>query len=92
LIEPTSGYAATSTDPVSSEAFSVTSKSVSTVKREEEDRPSGESPGNIVATYPFQVIAMDHIPSLPASYKGNTELLVWIDLFTGFAILKANAS
>ncbi|KAE8973819.1 hypothetical protein PR002_g26084 [Phytophthora rubi] len=34
----------------------------------------GESPGNIVATYPFQVIAMDHISSLPASYKGNTEL------------------
>ncbi|GMF28756.1 unnamed protein product [Phytophthora lilii] len=52
----------------------------------------GDSPGNIVATYPFQVIAMDHIPSLPASYKGNTELLVWVDLFTGFVIVKANAS
>ncbi|KAE9097724.1 hypothetical protein PF007_g10466 [Phytophthora fragariae] len=52
----------------------------------------GESPGNIVATYPFQVIAMDHIPSLPASYKGNTELLVWVDLFTGFVVVKANAS
>ncbi|KAE8997999.1 hypothetical protein PF011_g15237 [Phytophthora fragariae] len=52
----------------------------------------GESPGNIVATYPFQVIAMDHIPSLPASYKGNTELLVWVDLFTGFVVAKANAS
>ncbi|EGZ13346.1 hypothetical protein PHYSODRAFT_335121 [Phytophthora sojae] len=35
----------------------------------------GESPGNIQATYPFQIIAMDHIPSLPKSYKGNTELL-----------------
>ncbi|KAE9184871.1 hypothetical protein PF002_g26313 [Phytophthora fragariae] len=52
----------------------------------------GESPGNIVATYPFQIIAMDHIPSLPASYKGNTELLVWVDLFTGFVVVKANAS
>ncbi|KAE8973020.1 hypothetical protein PF011_g25414 [Phytophthora fragariae] len=52
----------------------------------------GESPGNIVATYPFQVIPMDHIPSLPASYKGNTELLVWVDLFTGFVVVKANAS
>ncbi|KAE8966178.1 hypothetical protein PR001_g28490 [Phytophthora rubi] len=51
-----------------------------------------ESPGNIVATYPFQVIAMDHIPSLPASYKGNTELLVYVDLFTGFVVVKANAS
>ncbi|KAE9101856.1 hypothetical protein PF007_g14965 [Phytophthora fragariae] len=35
---------------------------------------------------------MDHIPSLPASYKGNTELLVWVDLFTGFVVVKANAS
>ncbi|KAE9290606.1 hypothetical protein PF008_g25554 [Phytophthora fragariae] len=52
----------------------------------------GESPGNIVATYPFQVIAMDHIPSLPAYYKGSTELLVWVDLFTGFVVVKANAS
>ncbi|OWY92531.1 reverse transcriptase [Phytophthora megakarya] len=35
---------------------------------------------------------MDHIPSLPASNKGNTELLIWIDLFTGFVIVKASAS
>ncbi|OWZ09000.1 reverse transcriptase [Phytophthora megakarya] len=52
----------------------------------------GESPGNIVATYPFQVVAMNHIPSLPASHKGNTELLIWVDLFTGFVIAKASAS
>ncbi|KAG6616963.1 reverse transcriptase [Phytophthora cinnamomi] len=32
-------------------------------------RIQGESPGNIQATYPFQIIAMDHIPSLPKSYK-----------------------
>ncbi|POM60973.1 reverse transcriptase, partial [Phytophthora palmivora] len=44
----------------------------------------GESPGNLQATYPFQIIGMDHIPSLPRSYKGNTELLIWIDLFTGY--------
>ncbi|ETK70753.1 hypothetical protein L915_21921 [Phytophthora nicotianae] len=43
----------------------------------------GESPGNIQATYPFQYIAMDHIPSLPKSYKGNIEPLIWVDLFTG---------
>ncbi|OWZ04850.1 LOW QUALITY PROTEIN: reverse transcriptase [Phytophthora megakarya] len=42
----------------------------------------GESPGNLQATYPFQIIAMDHIPSLPRSHKGNTELLIWVDLFT----------
>ncbi|GMF40035.1 unnamed protein product [Phytophthora fragariaefolia] len=34
----------------------------------------------------------DHIPSLPKSYKGNTELLIWIDLFTGYIIAKASAS
>ncbi|GMF15143.1 unnamed protein product [Phytophthora fragariaefolia] len=50
------------------------------------------SPGNLQATYPLQIIAMDHIPSLPKSYKGNTELLIWIDLFTGYVIAKASAS
>ncbi|OWY93994.1 reverse transcriptase, partial [Phytophthora megakarya] len=35
---------------------------------------------------------MDHIPSLPASHNGNTELLVWVDPFTGFVIAKASAS
>ncbi|KAE9163340.1 hypothetical protein PF004_g30174 [Phytophthora fragariae] len=44
------------------------------------------------ATYPFQILAMDHIPSLPKSYKGHTELLIWVDLFTGYVIAKASAS
>jgi hypothetical protein len=52
----------------------------------------GESPGNIQATYLFQVIAMDHISSLPKSFKGNTELLIWIDLFTGYVIARASSS
>ncbi|POM63312.1 reverse transcriptase, partial [Phytophthora palmivora] len=52
----------------------------------------GESPGNLQATYPFQIIGMNHIPSLPRSYKGNTELLIWIDLFTGYVIAGASAS
>ncbi|GMF21628.1 unnamed protein product [Phytophthora fragariaefolia] len=52
----------------------------------------GESPGNNQATYPFQVIAMDHIPSLPKSFKGNTELLIWVDLFSGYVIAKASGS
>ncbi|OWY98644.1 reverse transcriptase [Phytophthora megakarya] len=55
-------------------------------------RIQGESPGNLQATYPFQIIAMDHIPSLPRSFKGNTELLVFVDLFTGSVITKASAS
>ncbi|KAG3156195.1 hypothetical protein PC128_g21924 [Phytophthora cactorum] len=53
---------------------------------------SGESPGNIQATNPFQIIAMDHIPSLPRSHKGNTKLLIWVDLFTGYVIAKASGS
>ncbi|OWZ09952.1 LOW QUALITY PROTEIN: reverse transcriptase [Phytophthora megakarya] len=52
----------------------------------------GESPGNLQATYPFQIIAMDHIPSLPRSHKGNTEILIWVDLFTGYVIAKASSS
>ncbi|OWZ00886.1 LOW QUALITY PROTEIN: reverse transcriptase [Phytophthora megakarya] len=51
-----------------------------------------ESPGNLQATYPFQIIAMDPIPSLPRSRKGNTELLIWVDLFTGYLIAKASSS
>ncbi|KAE9077320.1 hypothetical protein PF007_g24286 [Phytophthora fragariae] len=52
----------------------------------------GEPPGNVQATYPFQILAMDHIPSLPKSYKGHTELLIWVGLFTGYVIAKASAS
>ncbi|OWY98468.1 reverse transcriptase, partial [Phytophthora megakarya] len=44
------------------------------------------------ATYPFQTIAMDHIPSLPRSFNGNTELLIFVDLFSGYVIAKASAS
>ena len=35
---------------------------------------------------------MDHIPSLPRSFKGNTELLLWVDLFSGYVIAKASRS
>ncbi|OWY91782.1 reverse transcriptase, partial [Phytophthora megakarya] len=55
-------------------------------------RIQGESPGNLHATYPFQIIAMDHIPSLPRSFNGNTELLIFVDLFSGYVIAKASAS
>ena len=53
---------------------------------------SGISPGDVQATYPFQIIAMDHILSLPRSYKVNTELLLWVDLFSGYVIAKASSS
>ncbi|OWY94169.1 reverse transcriptase [Phytophthora megakarya] len=55
-------------------------------------RIQGESPGNLQATYPFQIIAVDHIPSLPRSFNGNTELLIFVDLFSGYVIAKASAS
>ena len=35
---------------------------------------------------------MDHIPSLPRSLKENTELLLRIDLFSGYVIAKASSS
>ncbi|OWY98179.1 LOW QUALITY PROTEIN: reverse transcriptase [Phytophthora megakarya] len=35
---------------------------------------------------------MDHIPSLPRSFNGNTELLIFVDLFSGYVIAKASAS
>ncbi|OWY91039.1 reverse transcriptase [Phytophthora megakarya] len=50
----------------------------------------GRSPVNLQVTYSFQIIAMDHILSLPKSYKGNTELLVWADSFTGYVVAKAS--
>ncbi|OWZ05689.1 reverse transcriptase [Phytophthora megakarya] len=55
-------------------------------------RIEGESRGNLQATYPFQIIAMDHIPSLLRSLNGNTELLIFVDLFSGYVIAKASAS
>ncbi|CAH0516363.1 unnamed protein product [Peronospora belbahrii] len=35
---------------------------------------------------------MDHIPSLLKSHKGNTKLLIWVNLFTGDAMTKASSS
>ena len=52
----------------------------------------GESPGNVQATYPFQITAMDHIPSLPRSFTENTELLLWVNLLSGYVIAKPSSS
>ena len=52
----------------------------------------GGSPENLQAAYPSQVLAMDHIPSLPLSFRGNVELLLWIDLFSGYVIAKESSS
>ncbi|OWY90952.1 reverse transcriptase, partial [Phytophthora megakarya] len=60
-------------------------ENVSTVKQAKDDPLSR-------ATYPFQIIAMDYIPSLPRSFNGNTKLLIFVDLFSGYVIAKASAS
>ena len=35
---------------------------------------------------------MDHILSLPRSFKGNTDLLLWVDLFFGYVIARGSSS
>ncbi|OWZ13202.1 LOW QUALITY PROTEIN: reverse transcriptase [Phytophthora megakarya] len=52
----------------------------------------GPRPKESQETYPFQIIAMNHIPSLPKSNRGNTDLLIRVDLFTGYVIAKASSS
>ncbi|POM62539.1 LOW QUALITY PROTEIN: reverse transcriptase [Phytophthora palmivora] len=59
---------------------------------ESKPRIIGESPDNLQASYPSQTIAMDHIPSLSRSHKGNTELLIFEDLFSGYVIAKVSSS
>lgn len=56
-----------------------------------EPRTRSRSPGSIQASYPFQVLGLDHIPSMPKSKRGNTELLIWVDQHTGFVIVSTNA-
>ncbi|KAJ0389392.1 hypothetical protein P43SY_010302 [Pythium insidiosum] len=48
----------------------------------------GQSPGNLMPEYPFQVISMDFVTPLPASRQGNTSLLLLQDSFTGFVLAK----
>ena len=48
---------------------------------------AGISPGNIVATRPFQVLSMDYAVALPTTLNGNKNILVFVDNFTGFIIL-----
>ncbi|OWZ00713.1 reverse transcriptase [Phytophthora megakarya] len=60
---------------------------VSTVSQARED--FGSRASRLVTC---QIIAMDHIPSLSRSFNGNTELLIFLDLFSGYVIAKASAS
>ncbi|OWY96717.1 reverse transcriptase [Phytophthora megakarya] len=65
------------------EVFKDMSRGVSIARLEKGDPGSRAS---------CRIIAMDHIPSLPRSYKGNTELLIFEDLFSGYVIAKASGS
>ncbi|OWZ11732.1 reverse transcriptase [Phytophthora megakarya] len=37
-----------------------------------------------------RIIDIDNVPSLPRSYKGNPEMLIFEDLFSGYVIVKAS--
>ena len=50
------------------------------------------SPGNIQATCPFEILAIDHVPFLPRSFKGSTKLLIRVKQFSGYVVAKASAS
>ncbi|OWY94963.1 reverse transcriptase [Phytophthora megakarya] len=49
----------------------------------------GPSPGNIEPRYPFEVVSMDFVTELPESDRGNTYLLLFQDLFSGYIMCKA---
>ena len=48
---------------------------------------AGTSPGNIVASRPFQVVTMDFATPLPETARGNTALLLFTCLFSGYIIM-----
>ncbi|DBA04718.1 TPA: hypothetical protein N0F65_012301 [Lagenidium giganteum] len=48
---------------------------------------AGRSPGNLVPSRPFQVVAMDFAIPLPVTHAGNQALLLFTCLFSGFVIL-----
>ncbi|KAE9003142.1 hypothetical protein PR002_g17427 [Phytophthora rubi] len=48
----------------------------------------GPSPGNILATRPFEAVSMDFVTHLPKSDRGNVFLLLFQCMFSGFVICK----
>jgi hypothetical protein len=55
-------------------------------------RNRGKSPGNLEAEYPFQVVSMDFVTELPKSHRGNTRLLLFQCVFSGFNLCKPMSS
>ncbi|OWZ06493.1 reverse transcriptase [Phytophthora megakarya] len=52
-------------------------------------RNPGSSPGNLLATRPFQVVSMDFVIPLPQAIRGNTALLLFQCAFSRFVMCKA---
>lgn len=50
-------------------------------------RYKGRTTGNVVATRPFQVVAMDFAIPLPKTHNGNEAMLCCICLFTSYIVL-----
>lgn len=55
-------------------------------------RNPGPSPGNLAPEYPFQVVSMDFVLPLPATGRGNTALLLFQCIFSGYVMCKAMSS
>ncbi|KAH9102661.1 hypothetical protein AeMF1_020789 [Aphanomyces euteiches] len=47
------------------------------------------SPGNLLPEYPMHILGMDFAVDLPMSSRGNTTLVVFLDLFTSYLMVKA---
>ncbi|KAH9120364.1 hypothetical protein AeMF1_007450, partial [Aphanomyces euteiches] len=47
------------------------------------------SPGNLTPEGPLDVVCMDTATDMPSSFRGNTQLIVFADVFTGFIMTKA---
>jgi len=48
----------------------------------------GPSPGNLLATRPFEVVSMDFVTQLPKSDRGNTFLLLFQCAFSGYVMCR----
>ncbi|OWZ13901.1 reverse transcriptase [Phytophthora megakarya] len=49
---------------------------------------AGQSPGNIEPRQPFEVVSMDFVTHMPKSDRGNTFLLLFQDMFSGYVMCK----
>ncbi|KAH9098513.1 hypothetical protein Ae201684P_017725 [Aphanomyces euteiches] len=47
------------------------------------------SPGNLMPEGPLDVVCMDAATDMPLSFRGNTQLIVFADVFTGLIMTKA---